>query len=182
MVDELDLYEDKPVDEHWTITDMGAADWALAKIARYQAEIDRRTTYANAMRAQLEAKIAEHFGPADKRDGDQISFFESHLKHWAYPEILRQPKGKTLELLNGKIKMRNIPVATQVTDEAEAFAYLEANHPECLRTPKPKPKEIDKAAVKALIESGVAVPGVELLVGRYVIEVEPDKPAIEEDK
>lgn len=104
----------------WSITSLGAADWAMARVAELR-RIERE--YADQI-ALWEA--------ARQRAANGVEFFEHHLEEWALGE--RTEKRKTFPLAHGTVATREVRPRVIVTDEEAAITWCAKHNPDALRS------------------------------------------------
>lgn len=95
--------------EPWTVNSVGAAAWALERIAEFEAakaQIARiaadRSVPAQARLEQINAWMTDAHGPLD----ESIGFFNGHLTRWHAEELERDPKRISIKLPAGTLASR----------------------------------------------------------------------------
>ena len=108
----------------WQITDDGAAEWAMRKLADVQSKV----TELQSRRDGWTAKIAAWFDQAAKPLSTRAEFFTAHLESYALRR--REEDGtKTLRLPSGIVSTRQPGPRVVVRDEA-AFRAWALAHPD----------------------------------------------------
>lgn len=175
VAERLTILEDPDsagVPHRWTITDDGAAEWALRRIAVIDAERADLNEKATAWRDRIQAWFDHATTPLDQRR----DFFVFHLERYAYEQ--REATGrKTLTFPSGKVASRESKPAAIVVDEAAVIAWANANLPgELLEsvvrtvvsvslTGLRDVVTIDADREKVLYEGGELVPGTDVRPG-----------------
>lgn len=167
------------VDPNWKITDLGAADWALSRLAECQAE-------AAAIDAQAEAAIARIRQRADAlkmKAAKGESFFRFKLAEYAERErsSLLTGKKKSRELLHGKIGWRAKAERLEVVDKDALTAWLAAQPVESglyRMTLAPEMRAIQDAYKR----DGIVPPGMDVKPAEEILTIEACAPerALEE--
>ena len=124
--DDLDRYalgDSLPADAafvgQWTVTDDGAAEWAMAKYAVLHAERERLLDQAAAYHARIDLWIEEARRPLDRR----LEFFRGALEDYARRRREADPRARTLVLPSGRVSSRSVPAKVTVADEAEVLRW-----------------------------------------------------------
>lgn len=160
-----DLPETWPSDEKlaWKITNDAVADWALAKYARAEWEIQRLRDLAAEEIARIHQRVEEAVATT-KHD---VDFFGWHLTE--YHQRLQEAgqAGKTYRLLNGDLTSRELPVRVVVTDLDLVTGYDDG-----LLRIKVEP---DKRALLERLKAGEVIPGAELVSGEVSFRPRPGK-------
>jgi phage host-nuclease inhibitor protein Gam len=168
---DIELVEDDffgaPQTDGFTIDSREKAEWALNKIAQKDARIAESERIAEQLIARIRARVAD----ITRSDRESRERLVQMLHPWGAVEIAiaKAGKARSVKLIGGTIGFRQSPARLEVTDEAAAIAALPA---ECVRVKK----EVDKTAVKELIEkSGEVPPGVALVPGEvtFYVKAEP---------
>lgn len=108
----------------WQITDDGAAEWAMRKLADVQSQVAE----LEARRDGWMAKIAAWFDQATKPLSSRAEFFGAHLESYALRR--REEDGiKTVRLPSGSVSTRQPGPRVVVRDEA-AFRAWALAHPD----------------------------------------------------
>lgn len=150
------------------IDSLDKANWAIAKIARAEARRAEREAAAKVYIDRIRAWVDS----ANKSDIDTADRLTELLRPWAEVEIAKAGKVKHVKLLGGEIGYRQAPKRLDITDEAAALAAV----PESCKRVK---VEIDKTAVKALIETTGEIPaGCDLVAGEIRWYVKTDLAAL----
>lgn len=106
--------------ERWTITDAGAAEWAMAHVAAIDANL---AELAEQHAAYLERIERWHKAAASKLD-QRRGFFAAHLERYAAEHRARDPKrNKTLSLPSGKVSSTETHPKVAIADEATLIAW-----------------------------------------------------------
>ena len=159
-----DLPHTWPGDEkaRWQITDDRVADWAMAKYARAEWEIDRLTKLAE---FQIEG-IRQRLAAAIRTPEHDVDFFGSHLT--AYHKRMLDSglaQGASYKLLNGDLTSRKLPAKVYVEDVDLVYDFDET-----LTRIKVEP---DKPKILARLKAGESIPGCELVDGDTSFKPKP---------
>ncbi len=170
---ELFEEEEKPLAQDFKVDSLEKADWAMRKIGRAEAEIDRFTELAKDMKARIDARLALITGHHQKT----IEAMSYLLRPWAEVEIARSGKARSFKLISGVVGFRQSPERLEVEDADSVISWLESNHREdCIRLKK----EVDKTQVKDLIkETGQLPDGCSLKQGDITFFAKPEPPMLE---
>jgi len=173
------VLEDEQTRERFTITDDGAATWAMRKLAALR---DKQREFQRIADNET-ARISEWLDQMTRNlDGD-MKFFEGLLIQYAMRE--REENGrKSVVLPHGSVKSRASSDKARVTD-AEAFIkWAQNSAPELLRTKvEPAQSEINAKVtltddgIVVIAESGEVVQGVVIEKGSISFNVETSKGA-----
>lgn len=148
------------------IDSLSKAEWALSKIGRADAEIERFTKMAAGMKERIDARLAE-ICKHHHATKESMVFL---LRPWADLELARAGSRKSVKLLSGTVGFRQAPASLVVTDEAEAVKWLKEHAPECVRTKE----EVKKTECKKRIqETGEMPAGTEWKPGEVSFYAEP---------
>ncbi len=124
-VDEFEQLEPEQLtDEHasrrWTITDDGAAEWAMRLLAAKQTEIDELAV----KRDDWIDRITAWFEQAAKGPQRTISHFDALLERYA-AERYEATKQPTLSLPSGKVSSRKVGGSIDVVDDKAVVQWIE---------------------------------------------------------
>lgn len=134
--------DDAPTLQRWRIESLGAADWALAKLAeieaagiRYDDEIER---WVAARARVMKAAV----------------WFRERLEEWAIRE--RTPSRKSFQLPHGTVSTRQNPRRVAVDNDAAVLEWARTHRPDVIETTeRVKTKEL--GAVPRQMITGVRV-------------------------
>lgn len=182
-VDEFEQLEPEQLtDEHpsrrWTITDDGAAEWAMRLLAAKQAEVDELAV----KRDDWIDRIVAWFDHGAKGPQRTIAHFEALLERYA-AERYEATKAATLSLPSGKVSSRKVGGAVDVVDAAAVVEWIRENLPDQVADlvkdePTPKIQPLRKLLKVVEQEVGTSV-DCSLECGHFVVirlEVD-DEPA-----
>jgi hypothetical protein len=143
------------------------AAWAASKVFEAQARIAERAALALAYKDRIDSWLAD----SNKADEASASYLSMLLKPYVEEELARNHShSRTLSLPTAPASLRKAPDRVTVLKEAEAMAYLEANHPSAVITKK----AISLSSLRSLIfTEGEAVPGVEAELGSDSLYIKP---------
>jgi phage host-nuclease inhibitor protein Gam len=148
----------------FAIDSLNKANWAIAKIAKAEANIATRKLVAD----KYIKKVIDWVESANKTDKSTVESMTGMLKPWAEVEIAKSGKAKHVKLMDGEIGYRQNPDRLEIEDEKAALAAVPEN---CKRVKV----EIDKVAVKALIkEKGEVFEGCKIVAGDIAWYVKTD--------
>lgn len=127
----------------WTITDIGAADWAMARLAELEAEAAAVTEHADRVRAAVNAYEQRGLtAPRRGPDGqewpsitDAIIRFRSLLEAFAL-EQREAGNGTTVSLVSGSVTTRRNPERVVITSEAALIDWAEGYGLDVVETTK----------------------------------------------
>lgn len=109
---------DVPTVERWSITDTGSAEWAMAKYAAAQAEVEAIDRQAQ---AHLQ-RIVDWQNRQTQRQRQSMTFFATHLTEWALRE--RDETGTKSQVLpSGRVATRETKPKAEVEDEAAVIDW-----------------------------------------------------------
>jgi Bacteriophage Mu Gam like protein len=127
----------------WTISDLGAADWAMARLAELEAEAAAVVEHANRVRRAADeyeerCLSAPRRGPngeqwSSVRDG--IIRFRSLLEAYAL-EQRAAGNGTTLSLVSGSVTTRKNPERVVITSEAALIDWAQGYGLDVVETTK----------------------------------------------
>jgi hypothetical protein len=101
----------------WYPTDVGAAEWAMRKLADHQRNLDEITRQA----AEWQSRIDAWHEAMTTKVSARASFFRVALIRWALDERERDPKGPaTLTLPSGVVRTTSRKARPKVVDRAAA--------------------------------------------------------------
>lgn len=112
------LFEN-PEKERWSVTDIGAADWALWKIKSTEEEYQQALAYLE----KQENKIKELKLECQKKLEAETSFFIDKLREWTEEKIKTKNAGKSIKLLNGKVGLRKKPAGVEIEDKTNTLDF-----------------------------------------------------------
>lgn len=104
----------------WTITSLGAADWAMRTVAEWRS------------RASEFADQAEAWRRCEKRAIRGALWLEERLAEWAIDR--RTEKVKTMALAHGAVSTRTVKPTIELTDEDAAIAWARTHAPDAIHT------------------------------------------------
>lgn len=110
----------------WTVTDDGAAEWAMRHVADAEREIGELRAQADEWTARIEDWFARKTRSAEARR----AFMSAHLE--AYALTLRAESGgkvKTVILPSGRVSTRGGGPRVVVYDEEAVLAWADRHHP-----------------------------------------------------
>lgn len=161
----------------WAPTDLGSADWAGRKWARANRELDE---IARLAAEQVDAIKRWEAGERRRLDRE-LSFWGEALAR--YGEGRREAEGvATVKLPSVRISTRKVAARLEVTDEAAALEWAEAEAPDAIKVERHLLKsklpawsvgEDADGRTVAVTEGGEIVPGVEPVAERISVKVEP---------
>jgi phage host-nuclease inhibitor protein Gam len=154
-----------PSDEkiRWSITNDTLADWALAKYARAEQEINRLRELAAEEIARINARVEEACATAMH----DIDFFGHHLTQYHSRLQEQGQAGKTYKLLHGDLTSRALPPRVGEVDVDKVQAY----DPDLVRVKV----EADKRKILDRAKQGEVIPGVEIVSGEVSFKPKPGK-------
>lgn len=135
MLEELEdvLYPDiidlSPEKTPFEVTDLSAADWALAKAKQAQLSIDQRKQMARAYIDKINAWLAD----ANKSDYATMEFMAGALNPWVKQET-QQTKKKSIKLVSGTVGFRKAPASIDIEDEEQAMTFCKDRIPQAVKT------------------------------------------------
>ncbi|MDR0287844.1 MAG: host-nuclease inhibitor Gam family protein [Clostridiales bacterium] len=152
----------------FTIDNLNKASWAVAKILEADARMAQRSGLAKEFKSRIDAWLES----ANQQDEDSISYLSFLLEPYVKNEISKLHNSKTLSLPTGTASFRKLPDRLDITDNATALTYCEAEHPEAVIIKK----ELDKSILKNLIlKQAEPIPGIEAELGMDKLYVKPLK-------
>lgn len=117
VVHDLAESDDGP---RWSITDDGAAEWAM----RHVAEADAQLAQLKAQRDEWVRHVTQWFERAAGRELARRSFFAQHLEGYAIAERERTgDKRKTVDLPSGKVRTSSGGPKVAVQEPAKVLAW-----------------------------------------------------------
>lgn len=145
--------------EPWKITSLGAADWAIRRLAECQA------------RAQEYRDEIALWQDAARRIESAGEWFEDRLKEWAVEQ--RSPQRKTFPLAHGTVSTRQSQPKIEVVDEPAAILWAKVAAPGAVKVTEAfRVSEVKGAA--DIVECVVAFAATNKSTGEMErIEVEP---------
>lgn len=182
--------EDDEARAAFRVDSPAAAEWAMRKLAKAQADADEANRQ---YRAELD-RINTWVDREHDRIGRDASFFASLLIDWhrrlcdaelAEAGSWDKVRHKTRRLPSGEVSARQAPDSWAATDEPAFIAWAEANRPALVKVEKSaKISEAKKALVAKEIfgthmaldpHTGEVVPGITVTPGEvhYSVKVEP---------
>lgn len=130
----------------WAIGDLSGAQWAAARWAQADAEVEA----AKAQYQEWKARLDEWLADATRRAQRTAAFFAGHLERYALDERERTGKA-TLRLPSATVGTTHHAAKAAVGKEDELLAWAAENAPELLR------REVAKAAFNARVAVGQTV-------------------------
>ncbi len=167
--------------EGWTITDDGAASWAMGKLAAAQAELD---AIGAAYRARL-AQLNDWREVRAARSARTAEFMEAKLAAYALALRSADPEAKTLRLPEGRVETRQPAQAytVEVLNADAVLAWALANQREEMVRPTLVTKtdlrarvvvaEREDGPVVVDVESGEVVPGLTAEPTKATVTIKP---------
>lgn len=149
----------------WRIEDDSAAEWAMRRVAAFDAEVSSMAERADEWATRIRAWFENGTRPLARRR----AFFVAHLERYA--TVRREQTGKaTLNLPSGKVSTRSAGAAVVVADEAAVIAWAKANLDDVTRETVIKVAEsilvsglrevVSIAGETVVVDGGEIVPGV----------------------
>ena len=146
----------EPEQSHFEVTDDDSALWCVGHILT-----------ANTKRAAIEAKYKEWKAKIDEWKAHELKEVERTEEHmlglispWASRETARQ-KARHIDLPGARIGYRSTPDSVDVINAEEVIDWAKESGADCIRVKE----EVDKTALKKLLQKGVDVPGAALKPG-----------------
>lgn len=155
--------------QRWAITNDALADWALARYARAEQQIDRLRDLA----AEEHARINQRLEQATASYLRDVDFFGDHLTRYHQSLIDAGKAEGTYRLMNGDLTCRKQPARVEVIDLDLVYDFDET-----LCRIK---VEADKRKILERVKAGETVPGVELVTGEVSFKPKPgrhEQPAV----
>lgn len=150
--------------ERFRITDEGAAEWALRKMAVARRRAAANSELANAEITRIEGWLSDENGKLER----EASFFESLLIEYHRTCLAEDPKRKQIALPAGVLKSRKNPDGIEI-DEDQFIPFAKQEREDLLRvTVAPDKKAVKEAALK----DGEVLPGVTKVDGSTTFKVE----------
>ena len=119
----LDEHEVQP--EHvtgWTVTDVGSAEWAMANVAR----LDANAKLLDEQTAAYMRRIRDYHERVAMRTARRRAFFTQRLEAFAADYRALDPRNnKTLDLPSGQVKSSDIKPKALVADDAAVAEWAE---------------------------------------------------------
>jgi phage host-nuclease inhibitor protein Gam len=165
-LDHPDGWNDRTNDQ-WRVQTLGAADWAMRKVAK----LDREST-------AISDTAAEEIDTITKWRDAEFARIAPQREHWTWlladfheKQLAEDPKAKTIKLPHGALIARKQPDNIEIEDVKTAMAWCHACNDDYLRFPDP---ELNRSAIKAaVLKNGEIIPGVEVVVGEIKYSVAP---------
>lgn len=161
----------------FTITDDGAAEWALRKLAAHRAELATVQARADEEIARIDAWTKRHQARIDPH----IDYFTDLLINYARQQ--RTEGRKTLDLIAGVVKTTASGGGWRVADEDVLVSWLDRVRPELVerapRVLKAAANKVLRVAVDGQVvdeASGELVPGVVVEPSRVTVKIETETP------
>lgn len=141
-VDHDYLAED--IHERWKIEDDGAAEWAMRKLAQYEADDSDATARA----AEWQEQIDQWLDRQLRRNDARASFFRTALMNYALRErAASNDQRKTIDLPSGQVKTRMSKGKLQVLNDDAVIVWAKATkHENVIRVKE----SVDIAKLRAL--------------------------------
>lgn len=139
--------------QRFIVDDETKAEWALRKLARAEADLERDKAIAL---AEIE-KVSVWLDARRNITQRQIDFFKSLLREFHTNELASDPKRKTISLPSGTLRARKAPEKWVVEDESAFVTWAKDNLPEAVR--------IREEAAKSEIKKLLSISSVERLTG-----------------
>lgn len=146
------------------ITDDGAAEWALRKMAVARRRAAQNSELANTEITRIEGWLSEVNGKLDR----EASFFESLLVEYHRDCLDDDPNRKTITLPAGALKARKNPDGIEI-DEEKFIPFAKQEREDLLRVMVAPDK---KAVKEAALKDGEVLPGVTKVDGSTSFKVE----------
>jgi phage host-nuclease inhibitor protein Gam len=136
--------------QRFIVDDETKAEWALRKLARAEAELERDRAIALAEIEKVSAWLDARRNVTQR----QIDFFRSLLREFHTNELASDPKRKTISLPSGTLRARKAAEKWVVDNEVAFIDWAKVNLPEAVRTRE----EAAKTEIKKLLQiSEVAI-------------------------
>lgn len=123
--DELDLYltEVDPAGHasRWSVTDAGAAEWAMSRLAGAEAEIADAQEQAAVWRSRVDDWLAE----ATARPARFAAFLRHHLEEYALALRAANPKAATTTVPSGKVATRWSEARPVIANDQAVLEWLD---------------------------------------------------------
>lgn len=107
--------------EPWRITSLGAADWAMRRLAEIQEVVQQ---YDDEM---------VRWRTARNKAASACEWFEARLKEWALAERARNDSARTLNVPHGTVSTRKSGERIEVVDEPLALAWAKQACPDAVK-------------------------------------------------
>lgn len=147
--------KDGEVQEGFVVDSLDKAEWCLRTKGRAEDEIARFTAMATKLKSEYAYKIDKRLEEILAPHLRTLEDMTALVRPWSEVEIAKAHGKKSVKLLSGEVSFRTQPKSLEVTDEAKAVAWLEANgHADCVRVKK----EVKKDETKKLIEEKGELP------------------------
>lgn len=166
----------------WTITDDGAAEWAMRHVAVADEELLRLRAQAD----EWAQRIQQWYVRASEAPLATKGFMEAHLERYALERRAADPKAKTLHLPAGRVQTTYRQARVEVADPDAVVAWAEAaGYAAVLRVKKePRVSALREYAVVATTDAGlvavdadgVVVPGTYVAPEQATATVKADRP------
>lgn len=174
----------------FAVHDERSAEWAMRKLARYRAEIDRARELAAGWRAEVD----EYLAAEERRLGRSADYFDGLLAEYLREVREDDPKRASIALPSGRISSRKVPARVEVTDAAQVIEWAETDLDDDDRAALLKIetkivakelKRLSDITVETLEDSepelvardadtGKRIPGTSVVRERWSIKVEPN--------
>lgn len=164
----LNEIEDAPTNDQWRVQTLGAADWAMRKVAK----LDRESTaISDAAQEEIDTIIkwrdAEFARIAPQREHWTWLLADFHEK-----QLAEDPKAKTIKLPHGALVARKQPDGIDIPDPDSVMAWCRKNDLD--NTYTRIKTELNRAAIKkAVLELGEIIDGVAVVKGQIRYSVAP---------
>lgn len=146
--------------EPWSITSLGAADWAM-----------RRYSDALALVQRYDDEIFL-WNKAKERIGGAASWFEDRLREWAISE--RTDKRKSFPLAHGTVSTRTVPAKARVDDEAVVLEWARTACPDAVDVVPAHERFLISKSTAAVVHVVVAWEAIDKTTGEVQrIDVDP---------
>jgi phage host-nuclease inhibitor protein Gam len=124
----IEQYQDErdpSVGPDWRVTDISGADWALARVAEMELEIEANEELGARAITQIEERVRKMNDQAMRG----VTFFRARIEEFARANreaLLGGGKKKSRKLVHGSIGWRSSPAGLKVEDEAKLLAWAQA--------------------------------------------------------
>jgi hypothetical protein len=150
-------------DRRFSVETLAQASWALRKLRDDVAlEEEYRTVYRqekDRLLAELE-RLNGWWQGVEARHLARRLYFERLLEGFHRRRLEGNPREKTIELPEGRLQLRQTPMAVEVTDADAALAAMEAQDLSGLYTVT---RSVNRSALKRYVQqTGDLLPGVEV--------------------
>lgn len=175
--DSPDGWDDPALAERYRVTDDASAGWALRKLAKVRAEMQRDSDLVADEVDRLKTWLR---GRNDSRQRS-VDFFEGLLRDWFERCREDDPTLKSKALPWGKVSARKVGATVKVVDVDALVCHVGLDSP----LVRVKAEGVAVALKQAVLVDGEALPGVEVVPERESVTVATeqvvDVPTFEDD-